>query len=67
MATVVCIVNGLGFDIDAHCGNYPNKNKLALCKMSIHSNKHYKQLYLSNMMECFSCKDGCGVHKVLRI
>ena len=64
MAILVSIIDGHGLRIDMHHEKYPNKSMLALYKPLIHCNSHYKQLCLSNEMELFSYKGGCGVCKV---
>ena len=40
---------------------------MALCKALIHCNSHHKQLYLSNRMEHFSYKGGCGICECMHI
>ena len=47
-----------GLIIDERHRNQPNKSKLALYKPLLH---FYSQLYMSNKMEHFSYKCGCGV------
>ena len=51
MAAVVIIGSGRGLRIEAHCGNEPNKSKLALHKPLYHCNSRWKQLYFSNKMK----------------
>ena len=51
-----------GLTIEASCRKYPNKSKLALFKPLLHIYSHLKQLYISNKMERFSYKGGCGIH-----
>ena len=59
MAAIVDIVSR--GTIEAHHGNQPNKSKLALCTLRTHFNRHLKQLYTNNKMECFSYKGGCSI------
>ena len=47
---VVLIISSGGLRIKAHCRNYP-------------LNSHFKQLCISNKLECFSYKGGYGVCK----
>ena len=67
MAIVVVIINGRGLTIDTHHRHYSNKSCLALYKVLIHCNSHYKQPYSSNKMERFGYKGGCGVCERTRI
>ena len=59
MAAIVSVISGHGFTIE-EC----NKNQLALYKLLFHFNSHLKQLYISNKMEHFIYKDGCGAHGI---
>ena len=44
-----------------------NKSKLALYKPLLHFHNHSKQLHISNKMERFGYKGGCGIHGRKRI
>ena len=57
MAAIVIVISGDGFTIE-EC----HRNQLALYKLLLHFNNHLKQLYISNKMEHFIYKDGCGAH-----
>ena len=59
MAAIVGIVGRHGLIIEAHHRNQPNKSKTALYKPLPH---FYSQVYISNKMEHFSYKGGCGIH-----
>ena len=61
MAAILSIVTRHGLRIEVHHRNQPNKSKLALYKPLLHFYSHLKQLYISNKMERFSYKGGCGV------
>ena len=63
MAAVISIISRRGLRIEMHCRNQPNKSKLALYCVGcyFHFWSHLKQLYISNKMERFSCKDGYGI------
>ena len=67
MAAIIGIVSRHGFRNEAHHRNQPNKSKLALYKPLCHFYSHLKQLYMSNKIERFSYKGGCGVHGRTRI
>ena len=62
MVAIVDIVSRHGLLIKACHRNQPNKGnyKLELYKLLLHCNIYLKQLYISNKMECFSYKGGCG-------
>ena len=62
MAAIVNVVSRCGLTIEVCCRDQPNNSKLVLCKPWIHFYNHLIQLYLSNKMEHFSFKGGCGVH-----
>ena len=64
MEAIVSIISRYGFRNEAHCRNQPNKSKLALYKPLIH---FYSQLHISNNIEHFNRKGGCGVHECTRI
>ena len=61
MTAVVGIVNRYGLRIAVCHSNQPNKTKLSLYKCYFHFSNHLKQLYISNRMERFSYKGGCGI------
>ena len=63
MAAIVGIVSRHGLLIKACHRNQPNKSnhKLALYKLLLYCNIYLKQLYISNKIECFSYKGGCGI------
>ena len=63
MVAIVDIVSRHGLLIKACHRNQPNKGnyKLELYKLLLHCNIYLKQLYISNKMECFSYKGGCGI------
>ena len=63
MAAVVDIISRHSLAIEACHRNQPNKSKLAMYKSSLHLHSHLKQLYISNKMERFSYKGGCGIHE----
>ena len=67
MAAIVGMVSRHGLRNEARCRNQPNKSKLGLYKPSFHFYSHVKWLYISNKLECFSYKGGCGVHGRARI
>ena len=47
-AAIVGTVSRPGLTIEAHCRNQPNKSKLALYNLLLHSYNYLKQLYMSN-------------------
>ena len=55
MAAIVNIVNRCGLGIEVCC-----RNQLCISRF-FHFNSYLKQLYISNKIECFSNKNGCGV------
>ena len=61
-AVIVGIISRCALTIEACRRNHTNKSKLVLCKLWIHLYSHLKQLRISNKMECFSYKGGCGIH-----
>ena len=61
IAAVINIVTRCGLSIYACHRHQSHKSKLVLYKPSINFNSRLKQLYISNKMEHFSCKGGCGV------
>ena len=61
IAAVIDIVTRYGLSIYACHRHQSHKIKLVLYKPSIHFNSRLKQLYISNKMERFSYKGGCGV------
>ena len=63
MAAIVSIISRHGLTTKVHCRNQPNKSKLAL----LHFNNHLKQLLISDKMEHFSYKGGCGIRGHTRI
>ena len=67
MAAIVDIVSRRDLRIEAHHRNQPNKSKLVLHKPLLRIYSHLKQPYISNKMECFSYKGGCGVRGHARI
>ena len=60
MAVVVNIVSGHDISIHTRRENYLNKSNLALYKLLLYYNKHFKQVQLSNKTEHFSFKGRCG-------
>ena len=60
MVLIVGIVSGRDISIHTRCGNLHSKSKLVLYKPLLHCNSHLKQLQLSNKVEGFSYKGGCG-------
>ena len=61
MTAIVGFVSRRGLWIEVRHKNQPNKSKLALYKRLLYWNSHLKQLYISNKVERFSYKGGCGV------
>ena len=62
MVAVVGIISRCSLRINACHRIQPNKSKLVLhISLYFHFNNCLKQLYISNKMELFSYKDGCGV------
>ena len=57
----ISLVYRLGLIIKQHHINQPNKSKLALYNPLLHFYSQLKQLYISNKMECFNYKGGCGI------
>ena len=61
---MVGIIRRRGLRIKACRRNQPNKSKLLLyISHFIHFNSSLKRLYISNKMERFSSKGGCGGHE----
>ena len=52
----------LGLTIEDHHRKQPNKSMLPLYKPLLHFYSHLEQLYISNKIEHFSYKGGCGIH-----
>ena len=67
MEAVVGIDSRHGLRIEARYRNQPNKSKLAPYKLLLHFYSHLKQLYISNKIEHFSYKGGCGMYRHTRI
>ena len=61
MAALVGITSRYGLRIEVRGSIQPIKSKLALYKPLLHFYSHSKQLYMSNKMEHFSYKGGCGM------
>ena len=62
MAAVVGIVGRHGHSINEHHRYKPNNSKLVMYKPLLLLYWSFKQLYISNKMECSSYKDRCGMH-----
>ena len=62
MAAIVSVVSRHGLTIEVHCRNQSNKSKLALYKLLLCFYSYLKHLYISNKMEHFSYKGGCGMY-----
>ena len=63
MVAIFSILSRHDFEIKVCHRNQLNKSKLALYKPLLHFYSHLIQLYISNKMECFSYKGGCGMHR----
>ena len=61
MAAVVGIISGRGISIHTYHGNWPNKSKVVLYKPLLHCKNQLNSCsYISNKVEGFSYKGGCG-------
>ena len=67
MAAIVSIISRHGLTIETRHRKQPNKGKLALYHSLLHFYNHLKQLYISNKMEHFGYKGGCGIRWCTRI
>ena len=67
MAAIIGIARRRGLRIEARHRNQLNKSKLVLYKLLLRLCSHLKQPYVSNEINCFSHKGGCGVRGCTRI
>ena len=68
MANVVSIISRHGLTFEAHCRNQPNQSKLALYKpLATSLLQSFKTIDISDKMECFNYKGGCGMHGQMHI